>query len=510
MVRHKFFQRSRNSVTSRCAFICLLMSATLAAHDAGKDEVPVNNPPNIVFIYTDDQAEWTLGVAGQPQAETPNLDDLARQGVRFTNAFVTTPVCSPARAALMSGKYASEIGIHDFIPHPAHQAYTDALGRVGLDPALTTFAEVLAGHGYATGLVGKWHLGDWTSANDRRFHPTNHGFTYFMGLTGGGTTAHDPILEEDGRIREFAGFTDDILTDRAIQFIGRNTGAPFLLCINYRAPHSPWRPAPPEDEQPYLDIDPFIPNPSYPDLDVDDVKNRMRGYLTNVTTVDRNVGRVLDALRRYGLDGQTVVVFTSDHGFNMGHNGIWHKGNGIWATNRKPPDQPGRLGRYRPNLYDNSLRVPLIVRWPAVVPPGLVVGHTASNLDWYPTLLEMAGLKIPGSVALRGRSLLPALKGEDPPDWDNDFYAEYSMRIYARAELRAWRTKQWKLIIDFYDRQNDELYWIARDPEENINLIHDPRPEVRAVIEDLTKRILQRMQELGDPLAKEAIPRRDL
>src|SRR5690554_2829716 len=148
--------------------------------------------PNILFIYTDDQAYWTLGASGNDQAFTPNLDALATEGAFFENAFVTTPVCSPSRAALMSGQYASEFGILDFIPQPGHKLY-DPQNPIGLRASLITFPEVLQKAGYVTGLVGKWHLGDWTEEDsDQSFHPTNQGYGHFMGLIGGGASPVNP------------------------------------------------------------------------------------------------------------------------------------------------------------------------------------------------------------------------------------------------------------------------------------------------------------------------------
>src|SRR5690606_19018463 len=192
---------------------------------------------NILFIYTDDQASWTTGFSGISQSYTPNIDRLVQGGAFVENAFVTTPVCSPSRVSLMTSQYASEYGILDFIPQPGHKLYNPDK-RLGLDTSSVTFAEVLHKGGYVTGLVGKWHLGDWLTGDDRRFHPTHHGFDYFMGLTGGGTSPDNPSLEKDGEIQRFEGLTVDILTNEALAFIERNKARPFLLCVHYRSPHS--------------------------------------------------------------------------------------------------------------------------------------------------------------------------------------------------------------------------------------------------------------------------------
>jgi uncharacterized sulfatase len=455
--------------------------------------------PNVVFIYTDDQAAWTLGHYGNPDAHTPNLDSMAADGAFLINYFVSTPVCSPSRASLMTGRYASELGISDFIPQPGHPLY-NSKRAIGLDPASITFAEVLQKNGYKTALIGKWHLGDWTASGDLKYHPNNHGFDYFMGLTGGGASPIDPTLEKNGMVLTFKGLTTDILTNEAIGFIKKNRHIPFLLCLNFRAPHAKWLPVAPEDWRPYESLDPVIPNPNYPDLDIEKVKGKTREYLASTTGVDRNVGRLFKALDSLGLTKNTIVIFTSDHGYNMGHNGIEHKGNGMWITKSLPDGSKDIPAKRRPNLYDNSLKVPAIVKWPEVISPGTVVKQTTTNMDWYPTILDMLNIQLPQNHLTRGKSILPLLKGKDVSDWDNTFYSEYSMIHYAKAYMRSFRTTDWKLIKDFNNPERDELYHISIDPEENINLIHDSRQEVRMVIQHLEKKIRKKMQQLKDPL----------
>lgn len=458
-----------------------------------------DNRPNIIFIYSDDQADWTLGVSGNPNAHTPNLDRLAKEGAYLRNSFVTTPVCSPARASIMTSQYASEYGIYDFIPQPGHVLY-DAQNPIGLDPESITFVEVLQRDGYRTGLIGKWHLGDWTETNVQKYHPTNHGFDYFMGLTGGGTDPIDPPLEKNGKIKTYKGLTTDILTDDAIAFIRENEKRPFLLCLNYRAPHSKWLPVAPEDWQAYSSLDPIIPNPNYPDLDKEKVKRRMREYLASTTGVDRNVGRILDLLDGLNLSNNTIVIFSSDHGYNMGHNGIEHKGNGVWITKTLPEGTNDVPAKRRPNLYDNSLKVPSIVRWTGVVRPGTVIDELTSSLDWYPTIVEMAGTELPRNKIVRGRSIIPLLKGEKTINWNNDFYSEYSMINYAQAYLRSYRTQDWKLVKDFKNPDRDELYNISKDADENINMIYDSRTEIKEIIRILEHKITEKMEILNDSL----------
>lgn len=455
--------------------------------------------PNIIFIYSDDQAAWTLGISGNPDAHTPNLDRLAREGAYLINSFVTTPVCSPARASIMTSRYASEYGILDFIAQPGHMLY-DPNNPVGLDPKSVTFAEVLKSSGYKTGLIGKWHLGDWAESADKKYHPTNHGFDYFMGVTGGGTSPDDPPLEKDGKVRVFKGLTTDILTDDAISFVEKNRKNPFLLCLNYRAPHARWLPVAPEDWKPYENMNPTVPNPNYPDLDTEKVKQKMREYLASTTGVDRNIGKLLEKLDKLNLSENTVIIFSSDHGYNMGHNGIEHKGNGVWITKNPPAGTESVPTGRRPNLYDNSLKVPAIVRWPDKIKPGTIVNQTTSSLDWYPTIVAMAGANLPKEHVVRGKSLIPLLQQESVADWNNDFYAEYSMIHYAQAYMRSFRTKDWKLVKDFLDPSRDELYHIAFDPEENINLLYDSRIEVKEIIASLSNQIMEQMKIINDPL----------
>ena len=462
--------------------------------------------PNILFILTDDQAQWAFGASGNPNAYTPNLDELATKGVTFRNAFTTTPVCSPSRTSIMTGRYASEYNILDFIVSPTHSKLTyDPNVNAGLDPQSTTFAEMLQTAGYHTGLVGKWHLGDWTTEEGKKHHPKNHGFDYFMGLVGGGTTPENPELEVNGALKTVKGLTTDILADHAIAFIEESRNAPFLLCYNTRAPHSQWLPVSAEDWAPFQNMDPVIPNPGYPDLDIGKTKRRMKEYLASTAGMDRNVGRLMASLEETGVIDNTIVVFLSDHGYNMGHNGIEHKGNGKWITKTIPDKTENINAGYRPNLYDNSLKIPAIVYWKGVAQAGKKIDETISVLDIYPTLLEMAGVGLPSAEehVLRGRSLVPLIKGEKIVNWDNDFYSEYSMVNYATSFLRSYRTPEWKLVRDFMDPKRDELYHIALDPEENINLINDPRNEVSEIIDSLHRKILGKMQEINDPLLGE-------
>ncbi len=466
------------------AFACLLLAAaSLASRPLVADE-----RPNILFIFTDDQAPWALGAAEYPHAKTPHMDRLVREGAYLVNSFTTTPVCSPSRASLLTSRYGSELGITDWL-HPSREA------NRGLDPATITWPELIQAAGYRTGLVGKWHLGLLD-----RFHPTKTGFDYFFGFRGGGNRPKDPDLEEDGVVRKFKGLTPDLLTSRALEFVRRNRSDEFLLCVNYRAPHARWLPVADSDWAPFERLDPKIPNPDYPLLDKARVKRMTREYLASVHSVDRNVGRILSLLDELDLSRRTVVVFSSDHGYSMGHNGIWHKGNGHWVLTKNPKAQPNVPAGQRPNMYDLSIRVPTIVRWPKIVKPRTRITQTVSNLDWFPTLLEIAGAKLPAKLGIRGRSIKPLLEGNIPADWENGFYAEYSTHHQSKTHMRMYRTPKWKLVRDFRNRERDEFYDLTTDPAETRNQIDSTDPKIQAVIERFHGEILRNMKANNDSL----------
>ncbi len=456
--------------------------------------------PNILFIYTDDQAAWSVGAYGNADAHTPNIDALAKQGALFTNFMTSTPVCSPARVALLTGRYGSETGVRDFITDPGHRAFTPAVGLVGIGSDDVTFAEILAAGGYHNGLVGKWHIGDWTLDPTRARHPLKHGYHYFMGLTGGGTRTENPRLEENGEIREFTGLTDDVLTSRAIAFLEENRSGPFLLSVHLRSPHGAWLPVAENEWNRYKDRDVSLPDADFPDLNAERTTRMMREYLASVAGVDRNVGEMLAALRRLGLEENTIVIFSSDHGFLLGHNGLYHKGNGNWLTKNPPPATRFLAKNSRPNLYEHSLRVPAIVRWPGVVRPGMVIEDLFSDVDWYPTIVEMAGLSLSPEHSVRGRSTVPWLTGRGEKKPRAELYSEYDMQVYSQVRMRGLRNERWKLVVDFLQPWRSEFYDLHDDPEETTNLIADMRREVMEARLLLGDRLLEIMREHDDYL----------
>ena len=446
--------------------------------------------PNILFIFTDDQAPWALGLSGHPHANTPNMDKLFSDGAWLQKAYTVTPVCSPSRAALMTSRYGTELGITDWI-RPGQE------DDIGLDRELPTWPKLLHDAGYRTGLVGKWHLG----VREHHF-PTQFGFDYFHGFRTGGAKPIDPVLEEaGGKPQKVEGYTYDVITDAALKFIRQNQQKTFMLAVHYRAPHTRWLPQPQSDSAPFKDLDPQIPNPDYPNLDVKRVKRMTREYLGSVKGVDRNLGRILKTLKDLKLEDDTAVIFSSDHGYSMGHNGIWHKGNGHWVLTQSPTATPNIPRNQRPNMYDNSILVPTGVRWPGKIRPGTIVTKPVANIDWFPTILAMAGVDLPQGITIRGRNALPLMTGQ-PVDWSDDFYGEYSTHHQSRTHMRMWRTDRWKLVRDFMNPGRNEFYDLKKDPAEARNIIDSARPDVRDAIAELNGKILKRMNEIADPVLK--------
>ena len=450
--------------------------------------------PNILFICTDDQAPWALGASGNKQAVTPHMDRLVSEGAYLVNSFVSTPVCSPSRAATLTGRYGYEAGVRNWV-----QFGKGAKGQ-GIEPESVTSAELLKQSGYSTSLIGKWHLGEET-----KHHPNNHGFDYFMGHIQGGFAVNDPTFQRNGKPIQFEGLTADILADDVISRLDSHTSGkqenPFFIAWHTRAPHTKWLPVAPEDMAPY-DVEDFRADvPDYPDLNRKEVDRRMKEYLASTRSVDRNLGRVMEALDERGLAENTIVIYTSDHGYHMGHHGIWHKGNGKWILNHPVP-RDGNIGEnQRPNMWENSIRVPSFVRWPGKIKPGIRIDADTTNLDWFPTILSMAGVDQPEKLGVRGENLVPLLTGK-AKDTKREgvfsflsFYEDYE-RVFI-AELRMWRTDRWKLVRDFRNPHLDELYDLKNDPGETRNEINNP--EHKMVVAELDAKILTEMRKSDDP-----------
>lgn len=466
--------------------------------------------PNIVFICVDDQAAWSIGAYGNTEARTPNLDQLAGDGALLENCFCSTPVCSPARAAMMTGHYSCETNIPDFIPNPEHRAYKSSWDDIGIPARYRTFPSVLAEHGYTNGLIGKWHLGDWTQDKTRRFHPLRHGYHHFFGMTGGGVCPLNPEFEEEGQVKTFEGYCDEILTERALEFLRAQKSSsekePFLLSLHLRQPHSPWTPMPESQLDVYRDVDLSLPPCERPNLKVDELKRKMREYLSAVTGVDDLVGRVRSELGALELDKNTLLIFSADHGYNMGHHGISHKGNGI-EEEYLPEDDEG-AHCWRPNLYEESLRVPAILCWPGHIEAGQRIPHLISDVDWFPTILDLADCLAPVSGTGHGHSFAPLITGDRSIPWRENVYSEYDMCVYDRARLRGLRGQRWKLVADFHSPWRSALYDLESEAGEERNLLGDEglsaeqRREVKTVLVKMSKQLRDIMRAHNDPITR--------
>jgi len=438
-------------------------------------------PLNLISIVTDDLADWSLGSYGNRESRTPNIDRLAHEGARFKNAFVPTPVCSASRASFLTGLYSTQTGITDFI-HPGPER------DLGLPGTLTTWPEVLRAHGYKTALIGKWHLG-----TAPRFHPTQHGFDIFYGFLGCCTDPMDPILEVDGKDQKFQGATADLVTDEALRFIENQATRPFALSLHFREPHIKYVPVRDQDMAPFTRLDPTVP--LAPGLDEQQIKNWTREYYASVHSIDRNVGRLLQKLNDLQLSGHTIILFTSDHGYMIGHHGLHGKGNARWAAGGVPMYFPPPF----PNMYEMSLRVPLLVRWPGIGKRGTEISEAISNVDTFASVLGMLGIPMPKGVTQEGADFSPLLRGQRIP-WRDAVFGQYDLHNSGLAFMRAIRTGDWKLVRYYGTNSLDMLFHLKDDPGEATNLYG--KSQTNQIQQSLQERLTAWMQSIDDPILR--------
>lgn len=401
--------------------------------------------PNVVMFMTDDHGFWATGDYGCTSIQTPNIDALAKSGARFTRAFACTPVCSPSRMTYMTGKIPSTHGVYDWL-RPV-----DSFGpttRRWLD-GHTPYSSILAANGYTGGMTGKWHMGD----DDK----SQFGFSFWASVPGGGGTYRDPEFVKNGRRIKTGGYKTDLVTDYALEFLDQQSSAnPFYLLVPFYAPHTPYDYQPEPYRRPYLDST----FPCFPDTPPHAWQNRgLRAHHGNpksklaysalITGVDHNIGRVLRRLEERGLRDNTLVIFTADQGWNAGHHGVWGKGNGTWPF----------------NMYEESIRVPMVWNHPARIRPGQIIPHMISSYDYFPTILDYLGVTAPPDPKRVGRSYLPLLEGRQPRPRGELFF-EY-------AHARAVRTETLKY-IERTKEFPSELFDLEADPGETRNVIDDP------------------------------------
>jgi len=461
----------------------------------------------VLIIYTDDHARWAMGAYGNDDIHTPNMDRLAAEGMRFTRGF-TKPVCSPSRAMLLTGQYSHRLGIPDYIPY-GNPIHVDN----GLPAGTPTIASLLKGVGYTTGLIGKWHLG-----YGEKYYPTRFGFDTAEGFRyiapgkqykGVGQIPYLVDGEERqrndfGKSATIASDCTTILADRSIDFIKSNCDKPFFLLTTFYRPHLAWKPVPEKDYARYKDRPVAIPDHrGDSNVSKDELEELTRLYYANITCVDRNMGRMLSALEELDLARNTIVIFIGDNGFMVGQHGLLGKGN----ARRLHLDAGKRQRRERDtraNMFDESVLVPFVIRWPGVVKPGTTSDAMVSTIDILPTMAEIMDVENPPKVD--GRSLLSLLRA-DPNALRRDAYCDTYDMIYLgvggeKPHMRMIRTDDWKLVLyqDEQDKPLDggsrhELFHLKADPGELGNLYGKPSAE--DIQQELEARLRGWMRETG-------------
>ncbi|MPY88793.1 MAG: sulfatase-like hydrolase/transferase [Luteitalea sp.] len=420
---------------------------------------------NVVLILTDNHGPWTLGAYGNEDIPTPHIDRLAREGILFTRAFANNPVCSPTRATLLTGLMPSQHGVHRYLGRGGAQVGPGAYNTI---EEFDSLPSILAAAGYVTGLVGKWHLGD-------NLNP-QEGFTYWVTKPEGGSAGfYDQEVVEGGEIRVEPSYLTDFWTDHGVRFIEESKNRPFFLYLAYNGPYGLGRAMEEEPirnrhaarfaDHPLPSMPRDAPHPwnyNYGDW-MDNMQVR-RKYAAEVSGIDDGVGRILEALRRMGLEQDTLVIFTGDQGLSGGHSGFWGMGD-----------------HTRPlTAFDWTFSIPLILRHPDEIPPNRRSDLLVSNYDLFPTLLSYLGLesRIPsGGLPAPGRNLENVLKGAGSVAWDNEVYFEFE-------NVRAIRTEEWKYIERAHQKPN-ELYNLQSDRGERLNRYEDPETSaVRARLQE--------------------------
>ncbi len=482
---------ARSTTLSSSAVRVLLVALVGAGVGLAKDDLAARRP-NVLLIYTDDHGQWAVGAYGNKEIRTPHMDRLAAQGMRFTQGF-TKPVCSPSRAMVLTGQYSHRLGIPDYIPY-GNPVHVDN----GLPAGTPTIASLLKSAGYTTGLVGKWHLG-----YGEKYYPQRFGFDHaeaYRYIAPGMRYKHGgkiPYLVAGQGVERFRNDPQhtDILADRAINFLRANRRKPFFLFLSIYLPHLPWQFVPEQDLAPYENAPLTVPDISgFPDvtMDEEELLRLMRLYYANITCADRNMGRVFEALEELGLAENTVVLFIGDNGFNVGQHGLLGKGNArILGTNDR-----------RPNMFDHSVLVPFIVRWPGVVKPGTSNAALVSTIDILPTLMDITGAEAGTKLRLDGRSLLPLLKGHADAPWRDAWCDTYDMTYLRESHMRMIRTDQWKLVLHVDEdgprpagKGRHELFDLRKDPEELDNLYGQASAKKERL--QLEKRLQAWMRETG-------------
>jgi arylsulfatase A-like enzyme len=390
--------------------------------------------PNVVFILADDLGWGDLSCYGRPDYRTPNLDALASEGVRFTDAYSASAVCTPTRCAFMTGRYParSRIGLTEPLPATNH--------LIGLEPGETTIASLLKANGYHTALVGKWHLGF-----RPQWGPNAHGFEEFFGVLAGAADYHlhknglgQPDLYENLTPVQRDGYLTDLLTDRAVAYVKRHRTAPFYLSLHYTAPHWPWQNRKGGERVVFTDktIEPVTMGGG----------GSLKLYAGMMRSLDEGVGRVMHALKTAGLDRNTLVIFTSDNG-----------------GERFSYEWPFSGGKGE--LLEGGIRVPAILRWPGSGPAYRVSRQMAITMDWTATILA-ATESIPGAGRpLDGIDLWPIIKITQPPRERTFFWRIYDQDAVRRGKWKYLRSGNKRYLFDLTADEHEQANFSTEHPD---------------------------------------------
>ncbi|MBN2137914.1 MAG: sulfatase [Sedimentisphaerales bacterium] len=424
----------------------------------------VRERPNIVFVLADDLGWAELGCCGNKFNETPNLDALAREGIRFTDAYAAAPVCSPFRAALMTGQWPARIGITDYLrPNDSKHLATDCL----------TLAEALKQAGYATGIIGKWHLTGYANHGAEESPPNVHGFDEVIVSENRGIASGSYFhpyhfnREIEQRIQPREHLVDRCNLE-AVEFIQRHKHEPFFLYLSHYAVHTTL--------QGRKDL--VAKYEKKPGAGKGNRAGKNNPHLAaQLELIDEGVGMIMTKLDELALAGNTVLIFTSDNG----------------GEDRVTSNAPLRAGKS--TLYEGGIREPLIIRWPGVIEAGGACAAPVSTVDFYPTLREIAGIKSPPAQTTDGVSLLPLLEGRKTALKRDTLYWHYPLanpHFLGGKSAGAIRKGDWKL-IEFFDNGSAELYNLAEDISEQ----NDLAAKMPAKVAELRKRLAQWRKEVG-------------
>ncbi len=434
--------------------VAALVGMHLAAGEAALAQSGGKRPVNLVFILTDNQGAWSLGCYGNPDIRTPNIDRLAAEGVRFTRALSSNPVCSPTRATFLTGLLPSQHGVHSFLD-PKYMMGPEAYNTLA---EFTSIGEVLGDAGYVCGLSGKWHLGANLTPNE--------GFTFWSTKPDGSTQEfYDQNVIENGQVRREAGYTTDLWTKRGVEFIEQNKERPFFLYLAYNGPYSlgglMQKEARNRHAAYYADKEmlSFPRDRMHPwqhaNKPFHNSVGAMRRVAAETSGVDDGVGEIMGTLKRLGLDENTLVVYAADQGWMGGQNGMWGMGDHMRPV----------------GAHELMMQIPLIFRQPRALPAGKTSDILVSNYDFLPTVLSLLGLgeRMPKEPRSPGRDFSAAVRGEAMGEWDNVIF-------YEMEAVRAIRRERWKFVARHPNGPN-ELYDMETDPQERFNLYGQPGTE---------------------------------